>query len=119
MALGMPQTSSVPRLHLLLALAVMAVWGDEFRCHQIGADALAALVACHLALCLCVLAGGVVPETAGGALVQSGGLWRADRCRAIWPAFSGHEERHYTGPRFAGGANTGVFHHCLINAVDG
>jgi O-acetylserine/cysteine efflux transporter len=30
MALGMPQTSIVPRLHLLLALAVMAVWGTNF-----------------------------------------------------------------------------------------
>jgi O-acetylserine/cysteine efflux transporter len=30
MALGMSQTSIVPRLHLLLALAVMAVWGTNF-----------------------------------------------------------------------------------------
>ena len=30
MALGMSQNSIVPRLHLLLALAVMAVWGTNF-----------------------------------------------------------------------------------------
>lgn len=30
MASGMPQNSIVPRLHLLLALAVMAVWGTNF-----------------------------------------------------------------------------------------
>ena len=100
---------ALPPLHLLLAIAVIAVWGTNFVVIKAALGHLPPLTFAALRFTFAFLPAAFFLKRPAVPLAQPGALRRADRRRAVRPALHRHQEPDLARPRLAGGADAGFF----------